>query len=226
MIGDDVGAADLEHLPICVRVVEHAGEIREHVSHCDGLDTRLNPPGRRHDGQDFDQVAQHLEACAARTDNDRGPQLGQWYRSGRQHTTDLVAARQMRRQGPSRVVPQTAEIDDLFDTGTSGRVAEVLRRGSVTRPPVRLRPNRVHQVVGRIDVPKCGNERGRVEHVSRNDLHLRPPRLRIQFFRRTRQTPHVMIAGNKFRDQPPTDIARRACDEDAPATAVHSRPAR
>ena len=49
--------------------------------------------------------------------------------------------------------------------------------------PVRLRTDRVHQVVGRIDIERHARRRP-VQHDGRHHLHLRAPGLRVQLLRR------------------------------------------
>ena len=72
VVGHDVCATDLEHVPVHVGLAEHSYEVREHVAYRNRLYPRLDPARGRHDGKDLDQMPQHLETRASRTDDDSG----------------------------------------------------------------------------------------------------------------------------------------------------------
>src|SRR5689334_22826487 len=118
-----------------------------------------------------------------------------------------MAAREMRGERAAGVVSQAAEVHDLSDFGVRGGIAEVLRRRTITLPPVRLRTDRVHQVVGRVDVVKARRERRTVEHVADDDLDVISPGLRVELLRGAGQAADTVARRDQLANQSPADVA-------------------
>jgi hypothetical protein len=69
------------------------------------------------------------------------------------------------------------------------------------------------EVVGHVDVAERAGERGALEDVAGNDLHVCAPRFRVQLFGRAGQTSHAQTARDELANEPSPDVTRRARNE-------------
>ena len=97
-VGHAVGAADLHDAALGQRHTGGLGEVGEHVLDRDRLRQGAHPPGRHHHRQPVHKGPDHLERRAARSDDDRRPQLQCRHPRRRQGAPDLLAAGQVGRQ--------------------------------------------------------------------------------------------------------------------------------
>ena len=162
--------ADIDHQILGRVQAERRGQVGDHVVDADGLGEGLHPAGGDHQRQFLHQVADHLEAGAARTDDHPGaePQGADPVGPAGEDLAGLDAAGQV--LGGGLAQPQAAEVDDLFDAAGDGRVAEVLRAHPVEPAEIAARAHGVDEVVGGVHALQRLVERLVVEGVAFDHL--------------------------------------------------------
>ena len=162
--------ADVDHQVLGRVQAERRGQVGNDVVDADGLGEGLHPAGGDHQRQFLHQVADHLEAGAARTDDHPGaePQGADPVGPAGEDLAGLDAAGQV--LGGGLAQPQAAEVDDLFDAAGDGRVAEVLRAHPVKPAEIAARAHGVDEVVGGVDPFQGAVERLVVEGVAFDHL--------------------------------------------------------
>ena len=123
-----------------------------------------------------------------------------------QDPADLVAAREVRRQLTGCAVTQATEVDDLVHARGGRGIAEVLGRGAVASLPVRVRADRVDEVVGDVDPAEGLVERRTIEHVSLRDLDMLAPGLGVQLGGGARQASHLATRSVQLSDETAADV--------------------
>ena len=204
LVRHDVGAADLEHSAFRGVEVEPGEEVGDQVLDRDRLGLRPHPARRDHDGQPLDEGSDHLERQAPGAEDDRGAELDGRDAGSGQQAADLLAAREVRRQGASRSEP--SEVDDPPHARHVGRLAEARRR-----PPVRLfepapDSHRMDEVVGDIAPGESTVERCRVLDVARHDLDP-GSRAVLERLGPPDEAPDVVAASLESGQKPAADIA-------------------
>ena len=155
--------------------VEDANEVAHHVADGDRLTERVHPLRRDHDRKSVREPADHLEARAPRTDDDRRPERRQVVRTRRQQSFDLPSGAEMFGEFVP-ILTEPAEIDDTGDPGRRRRVGEVV--GTAAIPLLEARPalHRVDEIVGNVDrgtVELEGSrERRRIEQIPLDDSEI------------------------------------------------------
>ena len=149
LVGDLVGAADLEHRAAVELDVERRDEVVEHVLDRDRLRFRAYPARRDHHRQALDQLAKHLEGEAARADHDRGPELDRLHTGVGENAADFLATRQVAREIAAGAEP--TEVDDPAYARLARRGREVAGGAAVLLLEARRRGHRMDEVVGGLD---------------------------------------------------------------------------
>ena len=123
LVGDLVGAADLEHRAALELDVERCDEVVEHVLDRDRLRLGAHPARRDHHRQALDELAEHLEGEASRADHDRGPELDRLHARVGENAADFLATREVAREIAAGAEP--AQVDDPTHARLARRSREV-----------------------------------------------------------------------------------------------------
>ena len=223
LVGDRVGAADLEYRAALELDVERRDQVGEHVLDRDRLRCRAHPARRDHHGQALDQLANHLEGEAARADHDRRPELdrlharfGEDARRPPGGSQDGSRARRRPRARPGR--------------RSGGRPPRAPRPRSSRRrggPPPRSSPpspssGRGSRRSRSRAAPAAGTRRRARRRRRSSSFAVRGERLRA-----AGQAAHVLAPLLEHPEQPAADVAGRAGEEDGrradPGSAGHDR---
>ena len=147
-------------------------------------------------------------------------QLDHRHRVRPQALTHLMPAAQVRRQ-IRLIIAQAAQINDARHTRNLRGACEIRRRQAVLRFKITRRAHRMNQIKrGGHPLHRRG-QRGRVKQVALH--HFDPSRhAGRQTFRLPRQTPHAPALRHQQRQQPPTNVAGRARQQDE-VMLVHFR---
>ncbi len=209
-VGEDVRPADVEGPVHVVRQARAADQQPQHVPYGDGLDAGAHPAGRDHHREPFGQVAQHLEGGRARADDHGGTQDGGRHPGRQQHAAHFRPGPQVRGEpvlGHSGG-RETAEIHDAPHTGCLRPFPEDAGRAAVGVLEVLAAAERVHQVVGHVDVPHRRGDRVRVRDIPSHHFRLTGPRVVAQLAGGAGQTAHPVTGGQQLGHQPAADVAR------------------
>ncbi len=155
----------------------------------------------------MNEVPEHPEGRAARSENDPGPELDDLGPELGQHAPGLVATGEMGGEVVPRVA-ETAQVDDPPDPRLFRRPPEVAggRPVALPEPPLPL-PHGVDQVVGHIDAGQGRGQGFGLEHVHPLRLHVRPAAsepLRVAAGGADGQT-----SGAQALDEPGADVPAR-----------------
>jgi hypothetical protein len=127
---------------------------------------------------------------------------------------DLVTAREMLRES-FLAASETTEIDDPFETRDGRRLREIPRRIDITLAKGALSGrHRVDEIIRGATAFERGAERRGVEHVSLDDLDAIGPVASPEPVGIARETPDAIALDEELRNEPATDVAGRARDQE------------
>jgi hypothetical protein len=167
LVGDLVGAADLEHRAAVELDVKSRDEVIEHVLDRDRLRRGAHPARRDHHRQALDQLAKHFEGEAARADHDRGPELDRLHARVGENVADFLATREVARELAACAEP--AEVDDPAYACLVRSGGEVGCAAAILLLEARRRGHRMDEVVGGLHPAHRRAQRLEVEDVACDD---------------------------------------------------------
>jgi hypothetical protein len=130
-VGHHFRAADVEGLPPGFRMFQAALQVMEHIADGNGLHRVVHPAGGEHDRQAVHQIPQYFKGSAARPENHGRPEEGNRHRAGLQNLGHLMAGAEMLAQAGVLGTAQSAQINDMFQSGFGRSANHIVRRSAV-----------------------------------------------------------------------------------------------
>ena len=184
--------------------IQSRDEIGDHVVNGNRLRERVDPSRTNHDGEAFDERANHLERQTARADHNRCAELHDRDTCGAQGAAGLGATSQVSRQ--RRVVlTKATKVDDAADARARRRQSEVECSPMVQSFEARACRHGVDQVEGGVDAGERAIHGGLVQAVALHDRRRRA--CHGDLLRISRKAPHGAAACLERSKQAAADVA-------------------